>query len=246
MLSFGKRIHAFLPSIPQIEFGAITPKGDHLTVNIAGAAISSTWMDRFLELPAVRHLLPKGGERLPSAVGRETSPLPYFKGRFPISLARHACGDRYIIVGDAAGLVRPFKGKGVNSACISGMAAARTIMMEGISKEALQASFAADARLQAILDDMFYGRLIRRLAILGARYGLMDGVIELARTEPPLRRALFDSVSALQPYREIVRETLQPGLMLKLARAVGTSLFRLRARARAGEHDARATPARSS
>jgi flavin-dependent dehydrogenase len=225
---FEKQIHAFLPSIPQIEFGAVTPKGDHLTVNIAGAAISASWMDRFLELPAVKRLLPKEKELPPAASGRETGHLAYFKGRFPISLAHHACGDRYIIVGDAAGLVRPFKGKGINSACISGIAAARTMMTEGISREALQASFATDARLQAILNDRFYGRLVRRLVITSARYGLMDAVIELAHTEPLLRRALFDSVSALQPYREIVLGTLRPGLVLKLARAVGASLFRLR------------------
>ena len=36
MIAFGNRIHAFLPTSPRIEFGAITPKGNHLTINIAG------------------------------------------------------------------------------------------------------------------------------------------------------------------------------------------------------------------
>jgi flavin-dependent dehydrogenase len=227
---FAQRIHAFLPSIPQIEFGAVTPKGDHLTVNIAGAAISASWMDRFLEMPAVRRVLPPRGEWLPPAAEGETNVLRYFKGRFPISLARHTCGDRYIILGDAAGLVRPFKGKGVNSACISGIAAARTMMTRGIARGALQDAFATDPRLKAILDDMFYGSLVRRLAIVGTRYGFLDHVIDLARREPLLRRALFDSVSALQPYREIVLRTLRPGLVLKLARVAGASLFRLKPR----------------
>jgi hypothetical protein len=52
-------------------------------------------------------------------------------------------------------------------------------------------------------------------------------VIDLARKEPLLRRALFNSVSAHQPYRDIVRDTLQPGLVLKLAGTVGASLFGL-------------------
>jgi flavin-dependent dehydrogenase len=171
-------------------------------------------------------------------VDGEPSQLRYFKGRFPISLARHTCGARYIIVGDAAGLVRPFKGKGVNAACISGVAAARTMLTQGISKDALQTSFASDARLQAILDDMFHGSLVRRLAILGARYGFLDDVIDLARQEPLLRRALFDSVSALQPYREIVR-TLRPSLALKLAKAAGASRLGLSPRTHAGERKSR-------
>jgi hypothetical protein len=246
MRSFGERIHAFLPSDPHIEFGAITPKGDHLTINIAGAEISSSWMDRFLELPAVRQVLPptwpQGQDLLPppSAV-LQANHFAYFKGRFPTSMASHFCGDRYVIVGDAAGLVRPFKGKGVNSACISGMAAAKAMMVEGISKEALQSSFTADARLQAIVHDLFYGRMIRKLAIMSASYGFLDSVIDLAHKEPLLSRALLDSVSAHQPYREIVRETLQARLALKLAGTVGASLLGLTSKARPGlwHHEAR-------
>jgi flavin-dependent dehydrogenase len=238
---FGERIHAFLPSIPQVEFGAITPKGDHLTINIAGAAINSTWMDWFLELPAVKRVTPRDQDLLPPDSDLSANDFRYFKGRFPISVADHYCGDRYVVVGDAAGLVRPFKGKGVNSACISGLAAARAVIREGISKEAFQASFKADPRLRAILNDLFYGRLIRRLAIASARYGTLDGVMDLAREEPTLRRALYNCISAHEPYRQIVRETLQPVLTLRLAGTVGASLLGLTSghRARSRDHEAR-------
>jgi flavin-dependent dehydrogenase len=224
---FGQRIHAFLPSIPQIEFGAVTPKGDHLTINIAGAQIDSSWMNRFLELPAVRQILPDGKDLLPPNSDLSASDFGYFMGRFPISVADNFCGDRYIVVGDAAGLVRPFKGKGVNSACISGLAAARAMMRQGVSKEAFQTYLASDPHLQAVLRDMFYGRVIRRLAITSAGYGFLDSVIDLAGREPLLRRALFNCVSAHKPYREIVWETLQPALALRLARTVVGSLLGL-------------------
>ena len=224
MSKFGERIHAFLPSVPQIEFGAITPKLHHLTVNIAGAGIDSSWMDRFLELPAVAKVLPKEEDLLPANSELSANDFGYFKGRFPISVASGYCGDRYIVVGDAAGLVRQFKGKGVNSACISGVAAAKAMMGEGISKAALQASFASEPRVRAILADSSYGRIVRRVVILGARYGFLDGVIELASDEPALRRALYDSVSANEPYKKIVRETLSVPLALRLAATVGSSL----------------------
>jgi flavin-dependent dehydrogenase len=227
MQSFGQRIHAFLPAIPQIEFGAVTPKGSHLTVNIAGAEISSLWMDRFLALPMVKQLLPKTEDLQPPRSGLDANHFGYFKGRFPISVASHFCGDRYVIVGDAAGLVRPFKGKGINAACISGAAAAKAMMKEGISKDAFYTSLAADDRLQAILKDLVYGRIIRKLAIVSASSGLLDSVIELARKEPLLRRALFNAVSAHKPYREIGQETLRPGLALKLVGVAGGSLLGL-------------------
>jgi flavin-dependent dehydrogenase len=222
---FGEQIHAFLPSAPQIEFGAVTPKKEHLTVNIAGAEIDSPWMDRFLELPAVRQVLPSKGDLSLPDMDLGQNGFRYFKGRFPISVANNYCGDRYVVVGDAAGLVRPFKGKGVNSACISGVTAARAMFSEGISKEAFYAYLTTEPRLQAILSDLLYGRIVRKLAIQSASHGFLDGVIELAREDPILRRALFDSVSAHRPYRAIARETLRPSLVLRLAGTVGLSLF---------------------
>lgn len=223
LAAFGERIHAFLPAVPQIEFGAITPKRDHLTVNIAGAEISSVWMDRFLELPAVKRVLPESNDLLPADSDLRENDFAYFRGRFPISVADHFYGDRYVIVGDAAGLVRSFKGKGVNSACISGLAAAKAMMRDGISEGAFRSSFITDPHLQAILNDLVYGRIVRRLAIASAKYGLLDGVITLARTEPLLSLALLNSVSAHKPYREIIQQTLRPALALKLLGTVGLS-----------------------
>jgi flavin-dependent dehydrogenase len=230
LAEFGERIHAFLPAVPQIEFGAITPKRDHLTVNIAGAAVNSLWMDRFLRLPAVKQILPRADDLRSFASKPEGNGFGSFKGRFPISVAGNFYGDRYVIVGDAAGLVRSFKGKGVNSALASGLAAARTMIRDGISKEAFRRSFVTDPRLQAILNDLAYGRMVRRLAIASARYGFLDGVIILARQEPSLRAALFNCVSAHKPYRKIVHETLQPAMALRLLGAIGLSRLGLNTR----------------
>jgi 2-polyprenyl-6-methoxyphenol hydroxylase-like FAD-dependent oxidoreductase len=44
-------IHAFLPTSLSIEFGAITPKGNHLTFIVAGAQVDSSLMERFVALP---------------------------------------------------------------------------------------------------------------------------------------------------------------------------------------------------
>ncbi|MDO9066160.1 MAG: hypothetical protein Q7U96_03650, partial [Chloroflexota bacterium] len=86
--SLGSAIHAFLPSDRAIEFGAVTPKRDHLTINIAGATVTATNMDDFLRLPAGRRVLPAGFDPV-------ASPPVYFKGHFPVNTARGICHDRY-------------------------------------------------------------------------------------------------------------------------------------------------------
>ena len=46
---FGAYVHAFLPGYRGIEFGAITPKGDHLTINIAGRRVGADTLAYFLQ-----------------------------------------------------------------------------------------------------------------------------------------------------------------------------------------------------
>ncbi len=201
MTAFGSRIHAFLPAAPGIEFGAITPKGNHLTINIAGQAVDARLMESFLTLPEVRCALPG----LEYAGRFDPNDLRDFKGTVPCALAANYASDRFVMVGDAAGLVRAFKGKGVTSAVLTGLRAASAILEQGVSAQAFASYHAVN---RDITDDLPYGRAVRRLTILAARLGLMDPLLRAAENEPGLRRALFDAVSAHRPYREVVREGL--------------------------------------
>ncbi len=202
------RIHVFLPATPHIEFAAISPKADHLTINIAGARVTSAWMDYFLHGPAHKLLPFADYEQLrnPQFSRYFRGRFPNFKGRFPISVAKGYYGDRYVIIGDAAGLVRAFKGKGINSACLTGLWAARTIMTAGISASAFQQSYVHQCH--EILCDIPYGHLARYAVIYASRFRQMDLALALAEKYPPLRQALFDAVSGSRPYRTIIRELL--------------------------------------
>jgi flavin-dependent dehydrogenase len=191
------RIHVFLPPTPHIEFGAISPKGNHLTVNIAGARVTAAWMDYFLQGPAYKLLTFNDHERL-----RNPENFRYFKGQFPISIAKGFYGDRYVTIGDAAGLVRAFKGKGINSACLTGLWAARAIMTVGISAMAFEHSYVPDC--QEILRDIPYGHLVRTVVINASRLRQVDLALALAEDRPALRQALFDAVSGHRPYRAII------------------------------------------
>jgi flavin-dependent dehydrogenase len=204
MAEIGPWIHAFLPGYRGIEFGAITPKGDHITINIAGETVGADTLKYFLARPEVRAALPcfEDAGRL------DPDDLRFFKGRFPNSLARRYYGDRYVMVGDAAGLVRAFKGKGVTSAVQTGIRAAHTIIETGISQAAFEADFAVANR--DITGDLPYGRGMRLLVALSARFGLLDPVIRAAGRNARVREGLFGAVSAHAPYRDVLIEMLHP------------------------------------
>ena len=207
MKQFGDYLHAFLPSsLPHVEFGAITPKGNHLSLNIAGKKVDSDMMDKFLKLPSVR-------KALPDNIANFFPHLYYFKGKFPTLPAKGASGDRYVLVGDAAGLNRPFKGKGINSAVITGIRAAEALVNHGISKEAFQKYL---KNCSELTDDIPYGKILRFLTIQSTKNGLLDGVLETAKKEQALSRAFFNIVSGQETYKKTWLETRNLKLLFRI------------------------------
>lgn len=212
MEAFGTCIHAFLPRHRRIEFGAITPKGNHLTINIAGRTVDAPLMRSFLSQPEVRAEL----IHLDRAGHYDPNDLRFFKGRFPCSQAQNYYGDRFVMVGDAAGLVRSFKGKGVTSAVQTGIRAAETILTAGVSQRSFNDHFRRANR--DIIGDLPYGQAMRLVTILMARYGLMKAVLRAAQADAALRSAVFGAVSGHAPYREVLAAALRPGVVATLLR----------------------------
>jgi flavin-dependent dehydrogenase len=222
MEGFGNNIHAFLTASLPLEFGAITPKGNHLSINIAGEEVDAPTMDRFLGLPGVREALP---EPFRSALPE----LAYSKGNFPTLPAKAPLGDHYIMIGDAAGLNRPFKGKGINSAITTGLRAAEAIAAFGLTRNAFEQYIKGCCELT---DDIPYGRLLRAVANRFVKYGLLDGVLEAAKREPALQRAIFNIVSGQETYKNTWKETRNIGLLLRTFLASLRGRLRKRDRSR--------------
>ena len=193
----GPIIQAFLTSFSGLEFGAVTPKHDHISINIAGRRVSAKLMMKFLQSQPVQKFLPPHK--------RQEKPLHYFKGKFPISPAKNLYGDRYVMIGDAAGLIRPFKGKGINSACLTGSYAASCIMNAGVSKQDFEKVYMRDCIV--FTQDIPYGRVLRFFANLSTRFKFMDYLLKIGGKDPVFMRCLFNCVSAHKTYREIFLET---------------------------------------
>ncbi|MDT4895548.1 MAG: hypothetical protein QOH25_625 [Acidobacteriota bacterium] len=197
-------IHAFLLSdLPRIEFGAITPKLDHVLVNIAGSRVRSTDMEDFLLHRQVRPLLPRFN----------LQQLNYYEGRAPVRHARHVSWDRFVAVGDATGWLRPFKGMGITTAIQTGSTAADVMMERGIDGVALAAY---SLRLRHLTEDHYHGRALRRLCRMGMNAGVMDGLVELAKTNQELYTILYDTISGQYSYRRIARDLLRSTLFFKM------------------------------
>ena len=208
--SMGSTIHAFLLSHPGLEFGAVTPKGEHISINIAGRKVSSHIMMEFLRSVPVQRFLPPHKRR--------EKPLNYFKGKFPIAPARNLFGDRYVTIGDAAGLMRPFKGKGINSAINTGIYSARSIMRHGVSKQAFAENFYQDCSV--LTEDLPFGRGVRILTNLATRFKFMDHMIAVAAERPDFMKAMFGSVSGHDPYKKIIMETASMSLAFTFAQKI--------------------------
>jgi len=211
---YGTSIHAFLPSNRRIEFGAITPKCDHLTINIAGKKVDARLMRSFLDLTEVDEVL--YGKNY--ARDSNTYDHNYYKGRFPRSSARGCYGDRYVMVGDASGLVRAFKGKGATTAVQTAIRAADTIVNHGNSAQAFNEHYRS-ANLD-IFQDLPYGRGMRLITLMMSNFGFMGIALRAARKSPALQSALFGAVSGHLPYKEILGYVLDPSIVWDLMRSI--------------------------
>ena len=203
----GDHIHVFLPPERRIEFGAMIPKGNHVTVIVAGRRLHEADMTAFLTQCAAK--------LFPPACDIQGA----FKGSFPLGPARHLYGNRYVVLGDASGLVRPFKGKGINAAIEAGWLAARTMLTRGISREAFD-EFARSRR--HLIGDLHYGRLVRWLTGTVSRWRLLPPFLAQAQRDADLRQELFDCVSGRTTYRDVVlrrcNRRLIPVMLWKCAR----------------------------
>ncbi|MCP4217119.1 MAG: FAD-dependent oxidoreductase, partial [bacterium] len=190
---YDRRIYAFLISpIKRIKFGAITVKDDHVVVNIAGENANSHCLQQFLYLKNVHDILP-------NIILKD---MKWFCGRFPSAPARHPYGDRYVAVGDTTGWLRPLKGKGINLAVITGINAAVTMVNDGLSKADFDNY---KHRCREFIQDYKYGMFVNMALKVMLKFGLLNVTIRLARKYPRFYNMLYDSVSAENSYKNIIK-----------------------------------------
>ena len=206
-------VHVFLPNMDHVEFAVVTPKLTNFIVNVAGPSISRDTVKQFLSLAEVRKIIPMDA----STKDTMTMSRPL---TFPLGPAQDSFGDRYVTVGDASGLIRAYKGNGINSACLTGHKAAEVMLKVGVSSEALKEYHNAFAY---IISDLPYGRAVRQMTILGQKYGMMPGALKVAARDRAMVNVLIDFLTGSKTYREIVKDAGIVNLSLKFLKGITMS-----------------------
>jgi flavin-dependent dehydrogenase len=220
----GCSMHVFLLPIPRLEFAALIPKGEYVTMCLVGEDLDNALGDAFAGAAEVRQVMPPGWD--PAGLSCQCLPRINLRG-----MAR-PYADRIVFIGDS-GVTRLYK-DGIGAAYRTAKAAARTAVFEGIGA----ADFEAHYRplCQTILDDNAVGRLAFLFTRVAGRISPLRRLLVAvtAREQGPghgtqrLSGILWDIFSGSAPYREIFWRMLHPGLIVEFARSLPAALTRRR------------------
>jgi flavin-dependent dehydrogenase len=207
---FGNAMHVFLLNLPRIEFAAIIPKREYVTVCLLGESIDKALVDSFFDCPQVVARFPKGWKRDEKACRCSPS--------INISAARNPFADRIVMIGDC-GVSRLYK-DGIGGAYRTAKAAARTAIFEGVSAEAFRSHY-----LPVCLDldeDNRVGKLIFLLTRLIQRIPLgRRAVLRMTTCEQAgysswrMSGVLWDTFTGSAPYADVFRRVTQPLFILR-------------------------------
>lgn len=225
----GNSMHVFLLNIPRLEFAALIPKSDYVTVCLLGEDIDKPLVDRFLSSPQVKQCMPPHW-CLPDDFCR-CSP------KISIGSAVRPFGDRVVLVGDCA-VTRLYK-DGIGAAYRTAKAAAVTAIFEGVSaNDFLRHYWPA---CQKISTDNALGRIVfaatRQIQKRGfAQKAVWRMVAEEQGQESGHRymsTVLWDTFTGSAPYRDVFRRAVRPAFVSRLAWGIvadSLSMNRLRQR----------------
>jgi len=207
----GSSMHVFLLNIPRLEFAALIPKGDYVTVCLVGENIDKTLVESFLTSPEVKECLPAGWA-IPADFCHCT-PLMNVRG------AVRPFANRIVFIGDS-GVTRLYK-DGIGAAYSTAKAAARTVVFEGISAKDFERSYWPAC--QALSSDNKFGKIIFAITRLVqrsrvARLGILLMVSKEQQSEvreESMSSVLWDTFSGSAPYRDIFMRTLHPGFICR-------------------------------
>jgi len=217
----GNAMHVFLLDIPSLEFAAIIPKGDYVSVCLLGESIDKSLVERFLDSPEVKRCLP------PDA--RPAFPSCQCAPRINIQGARKPFGDRLVFLGDC-GVTRLYK-DGIGAAYRTAKAAATTAVLQGISEEAFRTHY------WPLCSSILFDNRLGKLTFLVTRFiqrnrPARKAIIRQAAAEQAregnrrhMSIMLWDMFTGSSPYRDILQRGLRPDLLGPLAYRYAASVL---------------------
>lgn len=215
---FGDAMHLFLMKIPRLEFAAMIPKGDCVTLCMLGDEIDRQLLDTFLNSPGVKNQLP--GESLNACAC-----VP----RMSLSRARKPYDERVVYIGDCS-VSRLYK-DGIGAAYRTSKAAAKTAVFQGVSAQDFERHYLPACR--AIAGDNRFGHFIFfATRQIQRRAYAQRAVLRMVREEQQDNRRkrmssiLWDTFTGSAAYRDIVKRAFQPGFIIAFIRHLFAAVLR--------------------
>jgi len=217
----GSSMHVFLLNLPRLEFAAVIPKGDYVSVCLLGDDIDDKLVQSVLGSEEVRACFPPGWKL--DLRSCQCSP------RISIGGAVHPFADRVVFIGDCA-VTRLYK-DGIGAAYRTAKIAARTAVFEGISADAFRRHY--QPALEEIRKDNDIGKVTFGVTRVIQKLGFARrAVVRMTRAEQgkagPKRRmsrVLWDMFTGSASYRSIFVRTLSPAFWLRFFGYLGLALL---------------------
>ncbi len=209
---FSNSMHVFLLDLPNITFGALIPKENYVTLVLLGQDIDKEIVKKFVESEQVKGCFPEG---LNLEEAAHCKCYPYIN----VKAAKNAFNDRVVLIGDSASS-KLYK-NGIGAAYITGRAAAKAAVFEGISKESFKKSYyktCQDLNLDNQVGKFifFVTKIIQKSKFL--KRGLLQTVINEQKDASENRimsSILWDTFTGSAGYRNIFVRFLNPKLLFK-------------------------------
>ncbi len=205
---FGNAIHVYMPRPKNIKYVTVIPKGDYISITLAGSKDASKDMFyEFINLGEIRNKIPP------------SKPHCFCYPRIQVSPCKQPFTHRLVIIGDAS-FSRHYK-NGIESAFMTAQLAARTAVEKGIDKSSLSFYYRKAKRL--IVHDNYYGRsLFMMNDFISSLPFLTSSHLSLAKkgtekySSKKIRTILWNMFSGNIPYKEIFKMTLDIRLQFSL------------------------------
>ena len=217
----GSSMHAFLLNVPRLEFAALIPKGEYVTVCILGEDVDADLIKRFMDSPAVRDCLPPEWHSHPP----ECRCLP----RINTSGATPAYADRAVLVGDC-GVSRLYK-DGIGAAYRAAKACASAAVLYGVSAEDFRAHYWPQCRRMRwdnrVGKVMFgAGACFRRIGFLRRAMHRMTRRERVKGRRRYMSMILWDMFTGSAPYKDVMVRGLLPQFWMPFLVESVKALFR--------------------
>jgi flavin-dependent dehydrogenase len=202
----GSSMHVFLPKLAWLEFAAVIPKGDHVTMCLLGEDLDADKISTFLHSDLFRQCMP------PEWVEKNRMCLCW--PRINVRGGRPPVADRIVFIGDS--LVTRLYKDGIGGAYRTAKAAANAAVFHGVSAEDFRDYYWPVCR--SLERDNAFGKLLFAMShqIRGFSW-LRRALLRMTRREqePGIRARrmsliLWDLFTGSAPYRDIFLRFFHP------------------------------------